>query len=409
MNSWTIPCLEIVNLYPIIKFNLFNTTGYRYRDAPGNAFFDNTYSSGSFDRIVEDRLINRTDKGFNTNLGLEYFITEESSITGSVFYRKSKDDDLTDNTNQRFSDSSLASRTFRQENENQDDENYQFSLNYINNLDDDGQKLTADLQYSKGDEVTTSIIEENRTFPDTDLIVLENVFETEGRNEYFAQADYVLPMGDAQFEAGYRGTFQEEITDYRLDSLDQASGQFVINESLTNKFTYNENVHALYTQYGNKYGKFSVLLGLRLENTQLKGQLESEFDTAELEESLGVDVDVNFDKNYLGLFPTVNLIYELADNENISLGYNRRINRPRGWFINPFPSRSSRTNIFQGNPDLNPAFSNAKFHCSPACLIIGLISSGVLFSIHQVIDSTGSDKAALGSFFFKSHLCIKSR
>lgn len=341
------------------KFNLFNTTGYRYRDAPGNAFFDNTYSSGSFDRIVEDRLINRTDKGFNTNLGLEYFITEESSITGSVFYRKSKDDDLTDNTNQRFSDSSLASRTFRQENENQDDENYQFSLNYINNLDDDGQKLTADLQYSKGDEVTTSIIEENRTFPDTDLIVLENVFETEGRNEYLAQADYVLPMGDAQFEAGYRGTFQEEITDYRLDSLDQASGQFVINESLTNKFTYNENVHALYTQYGNKYGKFSVLLGLRLENTQLKGQLESEFDTAELEESLGVDVDVNFDKNYLGLFPTVNLIYELADNENISLGYNRRINRPRGWFINPFPSRSSRTNIFQGNPDLNPAFSNA--------------------------------------------------
>jgi hypothetical protein len=44
--------------------------------------------------------------------------------------------------------------------------------------------------------------------------------------------------------------------------------------------------------------------------------------------------------------------------ENISLGYNRRINRPRGWFINPFPSRSSRTNVFQGNPDLNPAFSH---------------------------------------------------
>ncbi|MGB3145989.1 MAG: TonB-dependent receptor [Maribacter sp.] len=341
------------------KFNLFNTTGYRYRDAPGNAFFDNTYTSGNFDRIFEDRLYNRSDRSFNTNLGLEYFITEKSSITGSVFYRISKDKDVTDNTNQRFTNASLASRTFRQENENQDDQNYQFSLNYINNLNDDGQKLTADLQYSKGDETTTSIIEENRTFPDTDLIVLENVFETEIRNEYLAQADYVLPMDDAQFEAGYRGTFQEEITDYRLDSLNQASGQFVINQALTNKFTYNENVHALYTQYGNKYGKFSVLLGLRLENTQLKGQLESEFDTAELEESLGVDVDVNFDKNYLGLFPTLNLIYELAENENISLGYNRRINRPRGWFINPFPSRSSRTNIFQGNPDLNPAFSNA--------------------------------------------------
>ena len=58
-------------------------------------------------------------------------------------------------------------------------------------------------------------------------------------------------------------------------------------------------------------------------------------------------------------FPTVNLIYEFREEENISLGYNRRINRPRGYFINPFPSRSSRTNIFQGNPDLDPSYSNA--------------------------------------------------
>jgi outer membrane receptor protein involved in Fe transport len=70
-------------------------------------------------------------------------------------------------------------------------------------------------------------------------------------------------------------------------------------------------------------------------------------------------IETSFDNNYLGLFPTVNLIYELGEMENVTLGYNRRINRPRGWFINPFPSRASRTNIFQGNPNLQPAFSNA--------------------------------------------------
>ena len=63
------------------------------------------------------------------------------------------------------------------------------------------------------------------------------------------------------------------------------------------------------------------------------------------------------------MFPTVNLIYNLGNEEDgeesITLGYNRRINRPRGWFINPFPSRSSRTSVFQGNPNLNPAFSSA--------------------------------------------------
>ncbi|MBM1107403.1 TonB-dependent receptor [Aurantibacter crassamenti] len=341
------------------KFNIFNTTGYSYRDAPGNAYFDNTYTSGSFDRIYEDREYNRLRKGFNTNLGLEYFLTDNSSITGSVFYRTSDGEDETENTNQRYNNNIVNSLTYRTEDETEDDTNYQFSLNYVNDLNEDGEKLTVDLQYSRGDEEKFSIIEENETVPTENLIVLENVYEIEAENEYLIQADYVLPMEDAQFEIGYRGKFEEDITDYRLDSLNQTSGLFDLNENLTNVFTYSENINALYSQYGNKFGKFSFLLGLRLENTQLKGQLESEFDTSELEEQLGVDVDVNFNKNYLGLFPTLNLIFELRENENITLGYNRRINRPRGRYVNPFPSRSSRTNIFQGNPDLNPAFSNA--------------------------------------------------
>lgn len=61
----------------------------------------------------------------------------------------------------------------------------------------------------------------------------------------------------------------------------------------------------------------------------------------------------------MGLFPTVNLTYELNETSSFTLGYNRRINRPRGYFINPFPSRSSEANVFQGNPDLDPAYSSA--------------------------------------------------
>ena len=105
---------------------------------------------------------------------------------------------------------------------------------------------------------------------------------------------------------------------------------------MSNIFSFEQNVNALYTQYGNKFGNFSFLLGLRLENTVLKGDV-----TAEDISSSGSELDLNFDKDYLGLFPTVNLIYELGERENITLGYNRRINRPRHWFLNPFPSPAS--------------------------------------------------------------------
>ncbi len=356
------------------NFNIFNTTSIRYRDAPGNAFFNNQYfpttftdpdtgeevtTDPTFDRVIEDRDYERLNRGFNTNLGIEYFLTESSSITASGFLRLGDDEDLTTNNARKFSDGTLQETTVREELETEEDQSYQLSLNYVNNFNDEGHKLTADFQYENDEEEERSFITERRLQPSPFDFPSEDILNKETQEEYLIQADYVLPIGEnAQFEAGYRGNFENEITDYTLNQ-ENSTGVFVRNDTLSNIFDYTENVNAVYTQYGNKFGKFSFLLGLRLENTQLKGEIQSSLDEDAFSEALGVDIDTNFDKNYLGLFPTVNLIYEIAERENITLGYNRRINRPRGWFINPFPSRSSVTNVFQGNPDLDPAYASA--------------------------------------------------
>jgi hypothetical protein len=340
------------------KFNIFNTIGYSYRTPPGNGLFDNTYREGAFDRIIEDRDINRKNSGFNMNLGIEYFLTETSSLTASAFGRINDGEDVTDNTTSRFIGTEIDSRTLRIEDEQEEEKSAQFSLNYNNDFNTEGHKLTVDLQLSYNEELKPITIIENNTFPNTEFIANENIRELEFQNEYLAQVDYVLPMGEAQFEAGYRGNWEQSDTDFSLEEFNLDSGVFVPNLGLTNRFLFNQNVNSFYTQYGNKLGAFSFLAGLRLENTQLKGAV-SGVDLATLQEAIGEGINLDFDKNYLGLFPTLNLIYELAENENLTLGYNRRINRPRGYFINPFPSRSSRTNIFQGNPDLDPAFANA--------------------------------------------------
>ena len=178
-----------------------------------------------------------------------------------------------------------------------------FPLNYTKNINDSGQRLTADFQYSYDNEDIITTIDDNQTFPANALLAKESVLENQKENEFLLQADYVLPLGDSQFEAGYRSNYERSANTFQLDTLNQNTGLFEINEELSNKFTYDENVDALYTQYGNKFGKFSFLLGLRLENTRLKGKVESDFDLTALEESLGEDVNLNFDKNYLGLFP----------------------------------------------------------------------------------------------------------
>lgn len=337
------------------KFNIFNNTGYDFRESTGSSYSNNHYLNPNretpfVNEIGEDL---RWRRGFNTHLGVEYFINDQSSLTAAGFLRFGNNDSRSTNLTDEFDPNHILqkSRT-REENSKNKDNNVQFSLNYENRLDNEGQKLTADFQYDRSKRDGLSFIDEFNTLP-SELLPGEQIWDVNTRNNFLAQVDYVLPIGDRQFEAGYRGDFNNSKTDYQVDDQASPGGDYVLNTDLSNIFDYTQNTHALYSQYGERFGKLSVLLGLRLEATKLKGEIDGEADVS--------DVDYNiydFDKDYVGLFPTANLTYELDDMQSFSLGYNRRINRPRRWFINPFPSRSSESNIFQGNPALDPAYSN---------------------------------------------------
>lgn len=341
------------------KFNFFNTTGIRYRNNPGNAFFRNAYASpdASNPLVTEERDIQRLQKGFNTNIGATYFIDEGSSLTAAAFVRTGDDEDETTNTTNEFNtDLALEKTRERIEFETEEDLNYQLSLNYDNNFDNKGHRLTADLQYENGEETETAVIDEFNTFPEFELLPSENIVQVQDETEFLVQSDYVRPIGDnAQFEAGFRVRLENTLTDYALFEQLTPGGAFVRNDSLSNVFDFTQNVEAAYTQYGNKFGKFSFLLGLRAEATQMIGEVTGR-DVTTVE---GDELNIDFDKDFFGLFPTVNLVWEFTEKENITLGYNRRINRPRSWFLNPFPSRSSEANIFQGNPSLDPAYASA--------------------------------------------------
>lgn len=195
--------------------------------------------------------------------------------------------------------------------------------------------MTLNFQYESTNELEASLIEQ-------DNIPVEDVVTDENEDRVFLQADYVIPIGEkSQFETGYQGRFITLDTDYAV-SFNDGEGNFELDTNLSNNLLYKEYVNAFYTQFGSKLGeKFSFLLGLRLEESRIT-----------IDQRTSNDFDR---KTFVNFFPTLNLAYELSENENITIGINRRIRRARSRFINPFPSRSSATNLFQGNPDLNPS------------------------------------------------------
>ena len=64
-------------------------------------------------------------------------------------------------------------------------------------------------------------------------------------------------------------------------------------------------------------------------------------------------------KKYNNFFPSAFLTYEISDKSSTSVSYSRRVQRPRGRLLNPFNNLSSNINIFVGNPDIDPAFTDA--------------------------------------------------
>ena len=331
------------------RFNIFTNTTYRYRDAPGNAQFiqenfDENGNTASFQD--EFRNFDRNDNSFSTNIGFELFLDKEakSSLTNSFVYRRSTGENTTNVD--FFNFNALREPTIERNRftiEDEFDENVQYSLNYEKKFEKDGQILTADYQFSRGEEVENSIIEEI-VLGDNIQLPTEQTINDESQINQLLQFDYVHPFGkdnQSQLELGYRGTFNTFNTDFIFGILENEL--LSPDPNFTNELIYTENVNAAYVQLGSKFNKFSVLGGLRMEASDIGVEL--------------VATDINTNRNFVDWFPSLFLGYELSKQEQFTISFSRRLRRPRSRFINPFPSRTSNTNLFQGNPNLNPTYS----------------------------------------------------
>jgi|TARA_B110000211_G_scaffold58673_1_gene65647 hypothetical protein len=331
--------------YRTKKLNFFNNIGYNTRTSEGS-FVNETeyYTDQAINNFLNENGVRGSERNSNyLNTGIEYFISDKTSVVGSYVFRKS--DGFTNNTNnvnQNFN--SISKFSERLEKESEIDDTNEFSINLTHDFNKEGHVLTMDYQKEKSSENENGFISNSQLKPILTKYLSEKVNTDEIQESELFKIDYVLPIKkDGQFELGFRRSNQHQDIDY-LAKNEDLNGNFINDLNLSNTLLYNEKVNAFYTQYGNKKNKFSFLLGLRYE--------ESKTTVKQLANN------TNNVKNYNDFFPTLNLSYQIKEDETITFGYNRRIRRARSYFINPFPSKSSATNIFQGNPNIDPTYSN---------------------------------------------------
>lgn len=329
--------------------NIFGNIGYRKNDSPGNTKInqENFDSSHNLVNYIEERRENhKRGEGMNTNFGVELYTSKNSSWTNSMSIRSNKGSNPETVTYNIYPAAGGYLKNERFNDVTSESQNAEYATNFTQRFKKDGHKWTVDASFSINHDDDVSGILGTTIIPTPSFISSERTFNKQRQNRNMIQSDYVLPIGkDSQFEAGFKGDYSKMLTVFEVDEDATGNGQFTVNPNYTNTLDYRENVTAAYTQFGSKIKKFSYLLGLRYEYSKIViDQLTSQ--------------DFNL-KKYDNWFPSIFLNYEISQGNTVSLSYSKRINRPRGRFINPFSSYSSNLNIFQGNPDINPTLIDA--------------------------------------------------
>lgn len=329
------------------NFNIFANLSYRDNKTLGNSlsnteYFDENGDTNQFVDEFSDRERNR--KGFNGNVGFEWYLTDKFTWGQNFSWRRSNGDNPNNVTYYTYNAArELMNSRMRNTAEDDFKENIDYTNDFTYKFNNDGHELKASATISKNYDLEDSSIATYDIGDNNPLT--EDLTDAEEANlNHQLRVDYTLPISEnTHFEAGYMGNFNNLNTNYEVNSFN--NGVLEPNDLFLNNLEYKENVQALYTQFGSKINKFSYMLGLRWESSKINvNQLVTE--------------DYN-EKKYDNFFPSAFLNYEFNESTNASVSYSKRVRRPRGRMLNPISDYSSSINFYMGNPDLDPAFTDA--------------------------------------------------
>jgi hypothetical protein len=157
---------------------------------------------------------------------------------------------------------------------------------------------------------------------------------------YSFKGDYTKKLSKGLFETGFKlSNVKIENNFISLFSSDTQQARDVGS----NDFLYRETILAAYANQRFALGKFSMLLGLRGEQTFTNGN--------------SITLNKEVETQYFDLFPNATVGLKLK-NSSISLSYSKRIGRPLYNELNPFIMVASAFTTRSGNPNLSPSYTD---------------------------------------------------
>ncbi|MDB5200914.1 MAG: TonB-dependent receptor [Ferruginibacter sp.] len=341
--------------YRVGKVNIFSTVSANYRKSFQQLDILRAYSNADKTPKAIFRQNTSTKKenyNYNAKIGMDFYATKKTTL-GFVFTGYT-----TPGKEHGNSTSYLQSYTGVTDSivtalraENNKWKNGAINLNLRHSFDSTGRELTADVDYlqykaDKDQRFVNAIYNPDWTSRNSDILLGELPSDIK---VYSAKLDYTHPLKkELKLETGAK--FSYVTTDNDAGYFNMSNGIKTVDFKRTNRFTYKENVNALYVNLSKTIKKWGLQAGLRIENTNYKGH---QFGNAQR-----LDLDSSFSRSYTNAFPTTYISYNANDKNQFGFSYGRRINRPDYEDLNPFLFFLDKYTYGEGNPFLKPMYSN---------------------------------------------------
>ncbi|RYZ96145.1 MAG: TonB-dependent receptor [Sphingobacteriaceae bacterium] len=157
-----------------------------------------------------------------------------------------------------------------------------------------------------------------------------------------AKIDYQRLIKKNVFEAGVKISKVKSIN--KIDFERMQNGNYTPIDTLTDHFTYNEQITAAYANYIANWGKTSLIVGLRVEETKAN--------------RLSLNPNRVADTSYFNFFPNIQVTHDVGEEHQFILNYNRSISRPTYQDLNPFVGYIDQYAYSRGNPFLRPQYTS---------------------------------------------------
>ena len=304
--------------------------------------------------IIQNRNDKRVEKLQNLKLNLDYNINQYNTISFEALGNMESQDNNEDLISKLYKKPNVfTSSNDRNSFEYEKVKEGEFALNYLKTYKNSKKTMNATVSSSvergrQNTDIFTKAL--NESLGQTGVMQTQLTHNYEDGVVTNAKLDYYIPVSkNGVFETGYKGLFRTIKTDYL--TADKINETYITNTLVSNVFNFNEQVQAFYIQYHNttenntSQSNWTYAAGLRAEQVNNTGETFTQ--------------STRFSNNYLKLFPTANLSFNINEKESVKASYGKRINRPGLGQLNPFVDITDILSPHSGNPNLKPEIINA--------------------------------------------------